>query len=78
VWLERPDGRFFVGEVGPGEVDTFLVPGYLVTGLETLRLFAGATGTVDEVVSDPLDLRRGRHIDFRLRRVLLSSRARIM
>jgi hypothetical protein len=78
VWVEWPDRDYFLGDVEPGSRGTFTVPGYLVARSETLRLFADPTGSIDQVLSDPIDVTRGHRIEWQLQKVLSSSRARIM
>ena len=78
VWVEWPDRDYFLGSVEPGERGTFSVPGYLVARAETLRLYADPTGSIDYVTSDPIDVTKGHRIEWLLRKVLTSSRARIM
>jgi len=78
VWVEWPDRDYFLGDVEPGARGTFTVPGYLIGRSETLRLFADPTGSIDQVLSDPIDVTRGHRIEWQLQKVLGSSRARIM
>jgi len=78
VWVDWPDGRYFLGDVEPGRTNAFRLPGYLAERSETMRLFGDAVGSVDQILSDPLDVRTGRHIEWRLHRVLSFSRAHIM
>jgi len=78
VWVEWPDRNYFLGDVEPGSRGTFMVPGYLIGRSETLRLFADPTGSIDQVLSDPIDVTRGHRIEWQLQKVLSSSRARIM
>ena len=78
VWIEWSDGRYFLGDVEAGRTRTFRVPAHVATRSTTLRLYADALGSADSVLSDELDLRRGRTVTWRLHRVLSFSRARIM
>ena len=78
VWVEWPDRDYFLGDVEPGSRGTFTVPGYLIGRSETLRLFADPTGSIDQVLSDPIDVTHGHRIEWQLQKVLASSRARIM
>lgn len=78
VWVEWPDRNYFLGDVEPGARGTFSVPGYLVARSKTLRLLADPTGSVDQVLSDPIEVKRGHRIEWQLQKVLASSRARIM
>ena len=78
VWVVWPDHNYFLGDVAPGARDTFTVPGYLVARAATLRLFADPTGSIDQALSEPIDVRHGHRIEWQLQKVLASSRARIM
>ena len=78
VWVVWPDHNYFLGDVAPGVRDTFTVPGYLVARAATLRLFADPTGSIDQALSEPIDVRHGHRIEWQLQKVLASSRARIM
>ena len=78
VWVEWPDRDYFLGSVEPGSRSTFMVPGHLVARFESLRLFADPRGSIDQVLSDPIDVTKGHRIEWQLKKVLGSSRARIM
>lgn len=78
VWVEWPDRDYFLGDVEPGGRSTFTVPGHLVARSATLRLYADPTGSIDYVLSDPIDVTTGHRIEWQLQKVLASSRARVM
>ena len=78
LWIEWPDGRYFLGEVASGRVQTFRVPAHVARRHATLRLYADALGSADSVLSEELDLGRGRHVTWRLHKVLSFSRAHVM
>jgi len=78
LWIEWPDGRYFLGEVDSGRVQTFRVPAHVARRFDTLQLYADAMGSADSVLSEELDLGRGRHVTWRLHKVLSFSRAHIM
>jgi hypothetical protein len=78
VWAEWPGLRRFLGDVAPGSATIFLVPRDLVERLGPLRLHADPTGSVDEALSDPIDVAWGTRVEWRLRRVLANSRVRVM
>ena len=78
VWVYWPGMRRFLGDVAPGSSTTFQVPGDLVRRFESLRLYADPTGSAEDVLTDPLDVRGGRRIEWRLRKMLLNSHARVI
>jgi len=78
VWVEWPDRDYFLGDVEPGGRSTFTIPGHLVARSATLRLYADPTGSIDYVLSDPIDVTTGHRIEWQLQKVLASSRARVM
>jgi hypothetical protein len=78
LWIEWPDGRYFLGDVESGRTTTFRVPAHVARRFSTLRLYADAKGGAESILSDELDLGRGRHVAWRLHRVLSFSRAHVM
>jgi hypothetical protein len=78
VWVEWPGMRRFLGDVAPGAAATFQVPAEIGRTRGRLRLYADPTGSIDDVMSDPIDVGDVHRIEWRLRKVLASSRARVM
>lgn len=79
IWVHWPGMRRFLGDVAPGETAVIDVPGDLVQRFETLQLRAQPSGSAEYMTTSPLDVRTdGHHIEWRLRRVLANSRARII
>jgi len=78
IWVEWPGMSRFLGDVAPGTTATYQVPRELVRRFGPLRLHADPTGSIDEVLSAPLDLAHGSRVQWRLRKVLSNSRARVM
>ncbi|HSG08757.1 MAG TPA: hypothetical protein VLA36_10400 [Longimicrobiales bacterium] len=78
VWVEWPGMRRFLGDVAPGGAATFQVPAEIRGTRGRLRLYADPTGSIDDVMSDPIEVGDGRRIEWRLRKVLANSRVRVM
>lgn len=78
VWADFDGIHHFLGEVDPGTAAAFVLPSDLCTGHGPLRLVADPTGSADQAASGALDLIGVRRIDWRLHRVLGSSRVRIL
>lgn len=78
LWVQWRSLSRFLGDVPPGERARFWIPADLIARQGAPRLQADATGSADGVLTPPIELRGGRHIEFRLRRVLSNSRARVI
>lgn len=78
LWVEWPHMRHFLGDVAAGGVAVFEIPGDLVTHHGSFRLFADASGSIDHVLTAPIDLRGSHRVDLVLRKVLANSRTRVM
>jgi len=78
VWVDWPgDWHFFLGDVPPETATAFRVPGNLVERNGNFRLFAEASGSSDDVLTEPIDVRRGRQVEFFVRGVMSCSRTRV-
>lgn len=77
VWVHWPGTRHFLGDAEPGTITTFRVTADLVRRFETLQLYARPSGSGDEVVTKPIEVRRGHRIEWRLSKVLTNSRMRV-
>lgn len=78
VWVEWPTMARFLGDVAPGGSAAFSVPGYLVQRMGGMRLHAETRGSIDEVLTEPIDMGGGRRVEWTLRKVLGNSRPRII
>ena len=78
VWVDWPELRhFFLGQVESGGTGIFQVPRVLVAQHGPFRFHAGASGLMDEVFTDTIDLRGNHWVELSLRKVLSHSRTRV-
>lgn len=77
VWVHWPGLRHFLGDAPAGATTTFQIPADLARRFETLRLHATLTGAADELTTKPIDIQRGHRVEWRLRKVLANSQARV-
>ncbi len=78
VWVDWPELRhFFLGQVESGDVGIFQVPRVLVEQHGPFCFHAGASGLMDEVFTDAIDLRGKHWVELSLRKVLAHSRTRV-
>jgi hypothetical protein len=78
VWVDWPELRhFFLGQVESGGVGIFQVPRVLVAQHGPFRFHAGASGLMDEVFTDAIDLRGKHWVELSLRKVLAHSKTRV-
>lgn len=78
VWVEWPGSTRFLGDVPAGSSVLYQVPGDLVVRHGPFRLRADPTGSADEARSEPIDLRAGHRVEWRVLKVLANSRVRVM
>lgn len=78
VWVEWPGVHYLLGNVDPGTRNAFHVPGYLIDEMGSPRLYAEPMGSIDEVLTDPIELGHARRIEWKLKKVLENSRPRVM
>ena len=70
--------HYYLGDVPPGETDTYRLPGHLLESLGGPRFLANPKGSANEQLTDPVSCEQARWVEWRVKRHLLPSRPRVM